>query len=295
MIHWFINVELKMMRAFLRTTSVAKGNNEVLKAYLELICDLAYDTEDCLVEFIVLVKHKILLQQCLALRARHRIAVQIRAIKQRIQELNQTRKRYNLTQLTDTISDDMKGDFQVTRNFAALYTEEANLVGFERPKAELLELISSWTDSRKVISVVGMGGLGKTTLAKKVYDSKEVIDKFVNRAWITVSQSFNILELLKDLIKQLLGAQSLEDLLKKHPGMALHVQHFAAHLREQLGGRSYFVVLDDLWTTEAWKSIQFAFPEHSSEDGCVVVTTRIGEVAEECSSPYPTLPTILKP
>ncbi|XP_062233083.1 putative disease resistance RPP13-like protein 3 [Phragmites australis] len=283
---WFINVELKMMRAFLRTASVAEGNTEVLKAYLELIRELAYDTEDCLEEFMVLIKHQSLLQQCLSLRARHHIAVQIRSVKQRIQELNQTRKRYNLIQLTHTISDDMTRDFQMARNFAALYTEEAQLVGFEGPKAELLEMIYSKTDGRKVVSVVGMGGLGKTTLAKRVYDSNEIHERFVNRAWISVSQSFNIMELLKDLIKQLLGAESLKDLLKENPGMILQVQHFTDHLTKKLRGKRYFVVLDDLWTTEAWNSIRFAFPTHSSEDGCVVVTTRNSEVAEVCSSPY---------
>ncbi|RCV21283.1 hypothetical protein SETIT_4G127000v2, partial [Setaria italica] len=276
----FINAQLKMMSAFLRTTNVAEGNAEVLKAYLELIRDLAYDTEDCLEEFMVSIKHPSMLQQCFNLGARHRIAIKIRAIKQRIQELNQMRKMYNLIQLTDTISDDMKGDFQVTRNFAALYIQEAQLVGFQRPKVELLEMTSSKTDGRKVVSIVGMGGLGKTTLPKKVYDSKELHERFVNFAWITVSQSFSIMEILKDLIKQLLGENSLEDLLKKHQGVTLLGKHCTDLLREQLEGKRYFVVLDDLWTIEAWNSIQFAFPEHSSELGCVVVTTRITEVAQ---------------
>ncbi|TKW21007.1 hypothetical protein SEVIR_4G190101v4 [Setaria viridis] len=285
----FINAQLKMMSAFLRTTNVAEGNAEVLKAYLELIRDLAYDTEDCLEEFMVSIKHPSMLQQCFNLGARHRIAIKIRAIKQRIQELNQMRKMYNLIQLTDTISDDMKGDFQVTRNFAALYIQEAQLVGFQRPKVELLEMTSSKTDGRKVVSIVGMGGLGKTTLPKKVYDSKELHERFVNFAWITVSQSFSIMEILKDLIKQLLGENSLEDLLKKHQGVTLLGKHCTDLLREQLEGKRYFVVLDDLWTIEAWNSIQFAFPEHSSELGCVVVTTRITEVAQVCSFPYPKL------
>ncbi|KAL6596587.1 hypothetical protein ACP70R_047230 [Stipagrostis hirtigluma subsp. patula] len=234
-------------------------------------------------------KNKSLLQQCLSLGARHRIAVQIRAIRQRIQELNQVRNRYNLNHITNTVPDEMKGDFQVTRNFAALYTEEAQLVGFQWPKAELLNLVSSKIDGWKVVSIVGMGGLGKTTLAKKVYDSKELHERFPYCAWVTVSQSFNIMELLKDLIRQFLGPNSLENLLKKYPGVTLQVQHFTNHLREQLHGKRYFVVLDDLWTVEAWNSIKFAFPEHSSEDVCVVVTTRNIEIAKECSSPYSTL------
>ncbi|TVU11629.1 hypothetical protein EJB05_45224 [Eragrostis curvula] len=255
----------------------------------ELIRDLSYDTEDCFEEFLVMIKHRSMLQQCLSLGARHRIAMQIRTIKQRIQGLNQRRERYKLIQHRHTISDDVKGDFQVTRNFAALFTEEAQLVGFERPKSELLNMISRRTDGRNVVSVVGMGGLGKTTLAKKVYDSNELHSRFVKRAWITVSQSFSHIELLKNVIKQLLGAEYMKKLEEKYSGMTLQVQvqHFTEHLRDQLNRRRYFVVLDDLWTIEAWNSIQYAFPDHSSENCCVVVTTRNIDVAKVCSSHYP--------
>jgi disease resistance protein RPM1 len=54
-----------------------------------------------------------------------------------------------------------------------------------------------------VISVVGMGGLGKSTLVKKVYYDSDVKKHFKFRAWITVSQSFKREDLLKDMIKQL--------------------------------------------------------------------------------------------
>ena len=69
------------MQAFLRAANGARENTGVLKAYLELIRDLAYDIEDSLEEFMVFIKHKSLLQQLLSLRARHRIAVQIRTLK----------------------------------------------------------------------------------------------------------------------------------------------------------------------------------------------------------------------
>lgn len=115
------------MSAFLRATSAAEGNTEVFKAYLKLIRDLAYDTEDCFEEFRLKIKHRSLLQQCLNRGARHRIATQIRAIKQRIQELNQRRERYKLIQHTQIVSDDVEGHFQVTRNFSALYTLGHNI------------------------------------------------------------------------------------------------------------------------------------------------------------------------
>jgi disease resistance protein RPM1 len=63
----FISDELRMMQAFLRAADGARENTGVLKAYLELIRDLAYDIEDSLEEFMVFIKHKSLLQQLLSL------------------------------------------------------------------------------------------------------------------------------------------------------------------------------------------------------------------------------------
>ncbi|GFZ18257.1 hypothetical protein Acr_26g0015260 [Actinidia rufa] len=101
--------------------------------------------------------------------------------------------------------------------------EEAELVGIEKPKSRLigwlvhgdprLQVFSvvgivsiDWLwlvcgDTRlQVFLVVGMKGLGKTTLVRKVFDDA-VVKKFQNHAWITVSESFKIKELLKDMIQ----------------------------------------------------------------------------------------------
>jgi len=76
----FISDELKMMQAFLRAADGARENIGVVKAYSELIRDLAYDIEDNLEEFMVFVKNKSLMEQLLSLRERHRNAVQIRTL-----------------------------------------------------------------------------------------------------------------------------------------------------------------------------------------------------------------------
>lgn len=76
-----------------------------------------------------------------------------------------------------------------------------------------------------------------------------VLTRYLNSAWVTVSESFSHIELLKNLIRKLLGVGSMENLMNvkaKHPGMTLQLQYFTDHLREELNGRRYFVVLDDL-------------------------------------------------
>ncbi|GMQ04018.1 hypothetical protein CsSME_00049590 [Camellia sinensis var. sinensis] len=74
----------------------------------------------------------------------------------------------------------------------AFLLEEGDLVGIDKPKQLINRVLDDADSQLKVISVVGMGGLGKTTLIKKVYDDIEGKRLFQNDVWITVSQSFKI-------------------------------------------------------------------------------------------------------
>ncbi|CAL5430717.1 unnamed protein product [Camellia sinensis] len=123
-----------------------------------------------------------------------------------------------------------------------------------------------------VISVVGMSGIGKTTLAKKVYDSQEVVAHFNCKAWITVSQSYKPEELLKTMIKQLSGIYVLPD---------EGIESLIVKLRGYLSKKRYIIVFDDVWETDFWGSIRHALPKNS-DNSRVIITTRSEQVATFC-------------
>ncbi|OEL13066.1 hypothetical protein BAE44_0025916 [Dichanthelium oligosanthes] len=144
----------------------------LLKVWVEQVRDLSYDIEDCLDELMVHVGSQSLLQRLMKLKVRHRIADQIRRLKSRVEEVSNRNTRYR-----DSFLEDIR-----------------NLSGTNIDETE------PWPSSGD------MGGLGKTTLVRKVYETKEDIAKnFPYNAWITVSQSFIKTELLKDMIRKLLG------------------------------------------------------------------------------------------
>uniref|UniRef100_A0A8R7U3M7 NB-ARC domain-containing protein n=1 Tax=Triticum urartu TaxID=4572 RepID=A0A8R7U3M7_TRIUA len=86
----------------------------------------------------------------------------------------------------------------------ALFAEEAHLVGVDGPRDDLvkwmLEEGNNSSKQRKVFSIVGFGGLGKTTLANEVY--RNIKDQFDCKAFISVSQKPDIKKIMKDVISQ---------------------------------------------------------------------------------------------
>ncbi|THG18314.1 hypothetical protein TEA_021615 [Camellia sinensis var. sinensis] len=155
----------------------------------------------------------------------------------------------------------------------ALLLEEAELVGTDKPK-QLINWLLDGDSPLKVISVEGMGGLGKTTLVKKVYEDKKVKRHFQNHAWITVSQ-FKIEELLKDLIQQLFNEvkRPVPEKLETMDNNKLK-----AMLKEFLQESRYVLVLDDVWSVDVWDAIKIALP-NSNCGSRVLLTMRIGSVA----------------
>ncbi|GMP78440.1 hypothetical protein CsSME_00034362 [Camellia sinensis var. sinensis] len=119
-----------------------------------------------------------------------------------------------------------------------------------------------------------MGGIGKTTLAKKVYDSQEVVAHFNCKAWITVSQSYKPQELLKTMIKQLLG----KDVLTL-PDEG--IDSLITKLRGYLLEKKYIIMFDDVWQIDFWGSIRHALPQNS-KGNTVIITRRTEQVAAFC-------------
>ncbi|KAJ1275792.1 hypothetical protein BS78_05G163400 [Paspalum vaginatum] len=121
----------------------------------------------------------------------------------------------------------------------------------------------------QVLPVVGMGGIGKTTLAQMVYNDRRIQKHFALMGWIHVSETFD-LRRLTIAITESLTRESCE---YKELSSIHHV------LKQKLDGKSVFLVLDDLWNQ--WQSSweKFLVPLQFAERVTIVVTTRSNEVA----------------
>ncbi|KAG5244666.1 disease resistance protein [Salix suchowensis] len=145
---------------------------------------------------------------------------------------------------------------------------------------EKQELVVSWLvegeEKLSSISVVGMGGLGKTTLVKKVYDSHPIRRSFDTHSWVTVSKSFASAELLRVALQGFLvtANEPVPDNLQSMTDVQL-----IDALRKYLWRRRYVIVLDDVWDVNAWEKIKYAFPDCNCGSR-IIFTTRISNLAE---------------
>lgn len=275
------------MQAFLMTAEEMEKKPRLLKAWVEQVRDLSFDIEDCLAEFMVHVGSKSLSQQLMKLKHRHRIAIQIRDLKSRVEEVSDRNSRYSLISPNTDEHDTLRDEF---RYWSAKNIDEAELVGFDDAKESILNLIDVHANHglAKVIFVVGMGGLGKTSLVKKVYHSINIVNNFSCRAWVTVSQSFVRTELLRGLIKQLLGGDSENEHFKGLQSMQRNekVEDLVEDLKQGLKEKRYFVVLDDMWSIDAlnWLN-ESVFPDSNNGGSRIIVTTRDASIIQNCAYP----------
>ncbi|XBI76750.1 hypothetical protein VPH35_069947 [Triticum aestivum] len=135
---WFIKDELETMQTFLLVAEGIKEKDMLLKLWAKQVKDTSYNIEDCLSEFMVHVASQSLSRELMKLKDRHRIAIQIRDLKLRIEDVSSRNTRYNLIenkQVTRTI-DERDSRMEDIRNHSASNIDENELVGFSKPKEE---------------------------------------------------------------------------------------------------------------------------------------------------------------
>ncbi|KAG5608006.1 hypothetical protein H5410_029498 [Solanum commersonii] len=145
------------------------------------------------------------------------------------------------------------------------------IVGFEEETEWIIRKLTSGPAEIDVISIVGMPGIGKTTLAYRVYNDKSIVDHFDVCAWCTVDQERNEKKLLQKIFNQVIGLK--EQFNEDHD----IDDDIAVKLRRQLFGKRYLIVLDDMWDTATLDELTRPFPE-LQKGSRVILTSRKKEI-----------------
>ncbi|XP_027169319.1 putative disease resistance RPP13-like protein 3 [Coffea eugenioides] len=278
--------DLVRMRCFLKDADQKQIKNESIRNWVSEIRAAAYDAEDIIeifaskVEFFTKDKGLVtkLTYYPLKIVNLYKIGKEIESLRMRLKEIADSRQEYGIENLGEgTIT---HGEELQRLRRSSPFNEDKDIVGFEEKTKSLVAELLKEDENRRVVSIIGMGGVGKTTLAKKVYNHADVRARFDCRAWVCVSSSYDYKKLLSAIIKQL--NPTTKELLEVLEMM--QEEDLERRLYQDLQDKCYLVVLDDVWEVAAWDCLaRRAFPDVGTSSR-VLLTSRNRDVAQHADA-----------
>lgn len=206
----FLRDELSSMNALLVKLADAEALDGQLKEWRNNVRELAYDMEDCVDVFMHKLAHgdggaepadfiDKTFGKIKELRVRHQLANQIAELTARVKEVSERRSRYKLDESVVIRS---ATPVAIDPRLPVLLAESKGLIGVDGPRDVITGWLMDGDPQLKVISIVGFGGLGKTTLAMEVYRSLGA--EFHYKASTSASRILDLKKLIKDILFQLL-------------------------------------------------------------------------------------------
>ncbi|KAG8474600.1 hypothetical protein CXB51_031237 [Gossypium anomalum] len=274
-----LQTELQLMQCFLKDADRLKRKNDTINKVLAVLRELIYEAEDILADCQLQSRDDALFSNgcltCISPPILHFKHQNGKRIKEIIGEITQIKQ--NIQSLLGGAflfqPNAINGKDQMPRWSSQVY-DHTMVVGLEadtkKIKDWLFEAAREGKQEILAIGVVGMGGLGKTTIAQKVFNEKEIDNHFDRRMWVSVSQTFTEEQIMRSMLRNLGDASVGDDaneLLKK--------------INQYLLGKRYLIVMDDVWGEDVawWGGISQGLPKGNGS--CVIITTRNERVSRK--------------
>ncbi|CAL5017691.1 unnamed protein product [Urochloa decumbens] len=257
--------------------------------------EASYDMEDVLDTFLVRISGPESAEEKKSLRkhlkkmtnffkeskARRKISGDVKNIMTHVNEMTEQCRRYKVGDIgtrTATTS-------TIDPRLHAMYTQVNKIVGMDKSSGELMSMLQTIPQQgdvssmkMKIVSIVGVGGLGKTTLAKAVYD--KIRGYFNCAAFVPVGRNPDLKKIFKDI---------LIDIDLMDPNLhTLDERQLIDRLRKFFleSKKRFLIVIDDIWEIESWETIKLAIDDVKNCGGRIIVTTRNMEVATKADEVY---------
>ncbi|OAY57569.1 putative disease resistance RPP13-like protein 1 [Manihot esculenta] len=274
------------IRAVLDDAEDKQMTNQSLRIWLSDLKDLAYDVEDVLDEFATeslrrrltgdpeantdKLPEKLFSTSCACACLNPRCAVfnskmnsKIKEITNRLEDIEMRRNKLGLKEnIVGGTSSKVR-----QRVPSTCLQDEPQVYGRDEDKIKILELLlrDDTSDAKLgVIPIVGMAGVGKTTLARLLYND-EALQHFHPKAWVCVSDEFDIMRTTKGILES----------ITSQPCDLNEFNEVQLKLQKELSGKKFLIILDDVWSDNYvdWNILRFPFMD-GAWGSKIIVTTR---------------------
>ncbi|GMI77957.1 hypothetical protein like AT3G14470 [Hibiscus trionum] len=284
-----IGATLRTIRAVLADAEKRQVKEQAVKLWLDNLQNVAYDIEDVLDEWsTAMLRSTIGKSQSSSsstfpvsrfapsgnsvprLIGRRNTAVKIKEINERLQVISKEKDDFafivNLTR---------NNDIEPERPKTTCFIDVSEIRGRDQDKNTIVRMLLSESSAQErgipLISIVGMGGIGKTTLAQIVYNDREVNAYFQKKLWVCVSDPFDEMRVAKAILEA----------LTRTPSSFGELNSVLEQIQESIAGKRFLLVLDDVWTEDErkWQSLKYCLNSGATPGSKILVTTRKENVA----------------
>ncbi|KAM4113701.1 hypothetical protein ACJW30_04G015900 [Castanea mollissima] len=273
---------VEMVQAVLADAEKRQVREESVRLWLQRLEKVAYDADDVLDELAYeLLRRKVEIRNQMKRKVcfffsfsnpiafRFKMANKVKTIADSLKRVNDEAIRFGLIR-AESINANL--DTMLNRETNS-FIDNSEVVGREDRVSEIVELVTNSTSEKlSVIPIVGMAGLGKTTLAKLVYNHELVESHFNKKIWLCVSHDFDEKKILRGILESLTRKSSQ---LENNNAILEEIEN-------ELKGKRFLLVLDDVWNEEStkWDSLRSDLLGIISNIGnIIIVTTRSNTVA----------------
>ncbi|KAK1296255.1 Disease resistance protein RPM1 [Acorus calamus] len=205
---------------------------------------------------------------------RNRVSEKLRDVRLQLDELHERKTQFYERHIRIQLG--LSIEHLPKKGLPELYDDEFS-IGMEENRATLISWLTKEEETYcRAIAVQGMGGLGKTTLAAQVYSHQEVKKNFDFRAWVTVSKTKSVDQIMGSILFQFIVADELRP-KKRDRGEQMRKIH------DYMQRERCVIVFDDVWSLDGWDVICQIFPDSMCRSK-IVYTTRDYNVASKLAS-----------